>query len=56
MYLRGDINSYFNSYIKHLGKNWTHHLNPPDWEIFKIRNTDLQLQTPGHDWQNNKKK
>ena len=33
-----------------------HSLNLPYQKIFKIRNTDLQLRSPGHGWQRNKKK
>ena len=36
-------------------KSWTHRLGPPYWEIFKIWNTDLQFQSPGHGWQKNEK-
>ena len=33
-----------------------HSLNLPYQKIFKIRNTDLQLRSPGHGWQRNNKK
>ena len=36
-------------------KNWTHCLDPPYCEIFKIRNDELQFQSPGYDWEKNKK-
>ena len=28
----------------------------PYWKIFRIKNTDLQFQSPGHRWQKNNKK
>ena len=32
-------------------KNWTHHLDPPYGDIFKIWKTDLQFWSPGPGWQ-----
>ena len=43
-----DINSYINSYMDTFDKSYC--------EIFKIRNTDLQLRSPRFGWQKNEKK
>ena len=54
-YGNGDINSYINSHMNTLEKNWIHRLGQQYEEIFKIRNTNLQLRSPGHGGQKNKK-
>ena len=54
-YGNGDINSYINSHMNTLEKNWIHRVGQQYEEIFKIRNTNLQLRSPGHGGQKNKK-
>ena len=41
---------------EHLGESWANLLSARYWKIFKTRNTDLQIQSPGHGWQKSKKK
>ena len=36
-------------------KKLAHRIGSPYWEVFKIRNTDLQFRSPGHVWQKNEK-
>ena len=36
-------------------KSWTHRFDPPYWEIFKIRNTNLQFPSPRHGCHKNEK-
>ena len=50
----GDINSYINCNMNTSEKaEFTASIHCI--EIFKIKNTDLQFRSPGHDWQKNEK-
>ena len=45
---------FLNQFLReYLGKSWNHRSGPPYWEIFKIRNINLQFRSPRHSWQKN---
>ena len=47
------LSHFLHNYLK---ISWTQHLRSPYREILKIRYTDLQIPSPGHGWEKNKKK
>ena len=46
--INGNTSVGIKSYIDTFFNCWTHHLDPPNCKIFKIRNTNLQFWNPGY--------
>ena len=43
----------FQGLHEYVGKSWNHCFDPPYWETFEIKNTDLQFRSPRKDGQEN---
>ena len=56
MWSKGHVTLWAGAYQGKLPKSWTHCLSSPYWEIFRIRNTNLQFRSNRHGWQKNEKK